>query len=864
MVLDFESLETPDPAHADVCVIGAGAAGILIATQVAEAGGTVTLLEGGGPQHEPRSQQIYKSQLTGRAHSGVHEGRFRTYGGTTTEWGGQILELDPEDFMPRAHVPGSGWPFAKQELTSYYERALRFEGLRRIERNNSEVWNELGLEPVDVGNEFQMLYSRWCPERNFTRLHERALTQTKRLTVHTHANVVGFELNESRTAIAAVRVRSFGGRESRVTAGSFVLCMGGIESTRLLLQEQAQGTMPWQTNGVLGQHFQDHIGMNGIPIRKIRQKPPWRYFGYVTSKGFRYHNKMQLRPELQTRLETLNVACTLGPVYKENKGRDRTLNLLRKMVRERARPSAAEALRMAFEMPGVAAHLLSQRCLGEAPEWKDMAIAVHCEQSPLGSSRIALSEERDELGLRRTELTWVISPEEIYSLRTFIRVAAEAFRREGFAEVEIPANFLEDDEVVLALCGDSNHHMGGTRMSSDPADGVVDANLRLHGVANGYVCSASVFPCSGFSNPTHTMLALAMRLADRLVAGLQFPASSCLNIVNSSSVSAAPTREIPLPGSGKSVPQLGFGCAYLLGPTIDRAASRRLLDAAWDAGIRHFDTARLYGQGRTEALLGEFLREHPDATVTTKFGMVPPSLPERVIEAAQRRIPGLPGPIRNFQRNSKAMFNAASARASLEHSLRELGREQVELFLLHEAMPAELVHDDLLEFLLEQRQAGRIGDFGIGGEYAVAPALAADRRPYTPVMQLEWSILGPALELPGSNRIHYRTFAKPADVLARRFAKDAALLARWSSIVDAELDEPLVLSRLLLKASLDAWPGSLTLFSTRREEHIFDNAAVAANDRLTLPARRLTELVRNELTQADAAPLFAGADAVPR
>src|SRR4051794_1316050 len=104
MLLDFDLSETPAPAHSEVCIIGAGAAGILLATQLAAAGRRVTLLEGGGRLQEAVSQEIYRSEVTGLPHQGIHDGRFRTYGGSTTQWGGQILELDAFDFEPREHV----------------------------------------------------------------------------------------------------------------------------------------------------------------------------------------------------------------------------------------------------------------------------------------------------------------------------------------------------------------------------------------------------------------------------------------------------------------------------------------------------------------------------------------------------------------------------------------------------------------------------------------------------------------------------------------------------------------------------------------------------------------------------------------
>ena len=389
--------------------------------------------------------------------------------------------------------------------------------------------------------------------------------------------------------------------------------------------------------------------------------------------------------------------------------------------------------------------------------------------------------------------------------------------------------------LVRGMCTDSYHHMGGTLMAASAAEGVVDADLRLHGVKNGYVCSGSVFPSSGYSNPTHTVLALGMRLADRL-AGVS-------RSVAVTEISGG-VREIALPGSGGKTSQLGFGTAYLLGPGLDAAKSRRLLDAAWDAGVRHFDTARLYGYGRTEELVGEFLARHPEATVTTKFGMVPATTAERVMEAAQRLAPGLRK--LGWKRKDKAVFRAAEARAALEVSLRKLRRERVELYLLHEVTTEELVHGDLLEFLLRQKEAGVIGEFGAGGEFWKMPGLLAERKDYVPVVQFERSVLGPEMDLHGSYGVFYRTFAPAAKALRKLFDREPELLTSWSEQVGAELAEPAVLGRLLLKASLEAWPGALQLFSTGSEEHIFGNVEVAGDSSLAGPAGRLAELLAED------------------
>ena len=838
MLHDFEQVESPVPGAQDrvnVCILGAGAAGILLATELAAQGLSVLLVEGGGLSLEPRSQELYRADITGFPYTGATRGRFRTFGGSTTQWGGQIMELD--DFTAREHVQGSGWPFSKTELTSFYGRALRFEGLRLAEPQDSRVWAGLGLSLLDLGPEFRMRYSRWCPERDFSILHGANLRDSRRLQVLYHANATAFVLNEGRTAVRAVRARGYSGREALLHADRFVLALGGIESNRLLLQPLEEGTAPWQRSGLLGCHFHDHIALNRIPILQIATQPAQRYFGYTGLDGFRYHNKVQLSAAEQSEARTLNVAGTIGPFFQEDFGRDDATVLLREVLRKGRRPSVAEWRQAARYLPGIGWQTLRQRLAGEGAEWLRTMLTVHSEQSPRSASSISLSHERDALGLLRVRLDWQISQLELHTLRSYVRRATEVFAARRFARVLPPRGFYEDDALVRSLCSDSYHHMGGARMAATAAEGIVDPQMKLHGIDNLYVCSSAVFPSGGFSNPTHTLLALAMRLGDHL---RDKSAADGLSVTTQAAASE-PMRSIALPP--RTTTQLGFGCAYLLGPGLDRQTSLRLLAAAYDAGIRHFDTARLYGQGQSEALLGEFLRKRPDATVTTKFGIEPPNLLQRGFTAAARRVPALQPAARLLRGSGKVRFTAANARASLERSLRALGREHIDIFLLHEAVPDDLRDQCLLRFLEDAQVAGKIGAFGVGGEYDQVPELFAKRRAFASVLQFEHSIFGEHLELPDILRVQYRTFGPAARLLLDAFQRDRALAWWWSEMTGMDLQEPRNLSRLLLRAALDEYPRALTLFSSSREQHIYDNAAVAQDSRLSDPALRLRRLV---------------------
>ena len=314
---------------------------------------------------------------------------------------------------------------------------------------------------------------------------------------------------------------------------------------------------------------------------------------------------------------------------------------------------------------------------------------------------------------------------------------------------------------------------------------------------------------------------------------------------------------VALAGTGRRTSRLGYGCSSLMGAT-GRRESLTLLEQAFDAGIRHFDVAPMYGYGAAEGCLGEFLARHRgEVTVTTKYG-IPPAANQGLLSAA-RRIAGpvvklLPGLKRRLARAAntvaaapepKASFTAAEARASLEHSLRELRTERIDLWLLHEAEAADLADDGLLRLLEDAVAEGTIGIFGAGSAAAKVPALLAGRSAYCPVLQFEWSILDAARTWPVFT-VHHRALTDNFRALSAALVADAALCRRWSDTAGADLEERETLAGLMLKASLVFNPASIILFSSRDPAHIAHNVDLAGNDALAEPARRLYELVQRE------------------
>ena len=509
-------LDVPvDSGPADVCIVGAGAAGITLAVELTRRGKHVTLLEGGGRSVEPESQTPYQGCIAGLPHRGLHSGRVRALGGTTTLWGGQILELDAVNFEQRPWVAGSGWPFPKSALTGFYRRALEFEGLASAIDEDATVWERVHTRKPTF-EDLEVCMSRWCPEPDFHVVHRQVL-EGPSITVWTHANAV--ELLHSDGCVTGVRCKAQAGTEAVFRAREYCFCLGAIESCRFFLQPM-DGPLPWNESGLLGRHFQDHIDCDAAVIEPYDVAAFHHLFDAIFLRSYKYNPKLKLTAEAQRERKLLQAGATFFSISDRDEVLRDVKQAARKMLRgDHNEVTGAALAQVARHFPTLLRQAYRYGFEHRAYHARDAQIRMrlHCEQEPMSASAITLCSERDELGLRRTRLSWKISEQEIHTAREFVRIATAALQRIAVVRPLTGAGAGSAQEFI-EHCEDSFHHMGGMRMNPSPRGGVVDTDLRLHGTANLYVCSSAVFPASGFSNPTHTLIALAVRLADHLAA----------------------------------------------------------------------------------------------------------------------------------------------------------------------------------------------------------------------------------------------------------------------------------------------------------------------------------------------------------
>ncbi|MDR5752556.1 MULTISPECIES: GMC family oxidoreductase [unclassified Caballeronia] len=446
----------------DVAIVGSGPAGITFARALGPHL-DVLLIEAGGHHANAATDDSLSGAISG-LHYSLDETRARRFGGSTALWAGYCALFDPIDFDARPWVAHSGWPLAASEVTTHYAAAAKLLHVDDALFDASAL-GETGAPFFSNDEAADSCASLWRfgePKADFATENRQFLERAQSIDVLTNACVTEIIVTDDGNAVSRLHVRTLAGRCGSVRARCFLLAAGGIETPRLMLASRNQCVHGiGNAYGHVGRWFMEHphVSIDGIEMAANTALAKWTGIAQHAD-GRHFTCCAGLRPDAQARLGVLNFRAHF------------------------------------YRSPAMTA---------DAPP----RVGLFFEQAPSAASRLTLMHETDALGLPRVRLNWNV---------------CETDRRSHCLIGEMLAKRLLDNGTAVrtgprGLSGEilySNHQLGTTRMSVLARDGVVDENCGVHGIDNLYIAGGSVFPTVSWANPTMTVLALTLRLAQRL------------------------------------------------------------------------------------------------------------------------------------------------------------------------------------------------------------------------------------------------------------------------------------------------------------------------------------------------------------
>ena len=516
MHIDLESTPAGRSFSSTVCVIGGGIAGLVLATRLAKDGVDVHVLEAGGLQFEQRSQDLYKAEMTYGNHRGSNDGRFRTFGGSSTQWGGQVLPFTPDIFNPPAGSPSLPWPIQEDELSPYYSSIETILGVDHLPFS-ADLLPALGQPPASPSTDISLRFAKWAPfnKRNLANsIGAEALAHPK-ITVFSHANAVSLvAAPEDPGRIHLVRVQNYAREEFLFSASHFVLCAGTVESCRILL---CSPSVP-NPHDQIGRFLHDHVAYHAARFESPVSERIVDRLGPFYIDGTIHSCKFEASPALRGREKLYAAMAHVVIIEPDDSGTAAIRNVLRSLQSGRIREAIGSNLFPMLRGLGDVARLLYYSRFKKRRAVSKRAILwlnIDVEQAPNPDNRVRLSPTgTDALGLPTTIIDWRIGTSEQDTAARYAYSIRDYLQGLNLAPQEWDQSVLDH---TLPSMLDTNHAMGGLRMGTDPTCSVVDTNLAVRGLDNLYVASCAVFPSGSSSNPTFTMMAVTLRLADLLL-----------------------------------------------------------------------------------------------------------------------------------------------------------------------------------------------------------------------------------------------------------------------------------------------------------------------------------------------------------
>ncbi len=453
----------------DVCIIGAGAAGITIANKLKKAGLKIALCEAGSYEYTEESQDFYKGKLVGDHYFDLDIARLRYLGGSTNHWGGWCRSFEPVDFDRGYLGEEYKWPITYKELFKFRNTAC----------NILEIDDDFDFKSSE-DKKVKKIKFQFSPPVRFKDKYQDELQKASNVNVFINANL--YDISGENSIIKFAHFKSYTKNKIKIQASKFIFAMGGIENSRFLL---------W-----FKKKYQNKFFDNTTPIGKYWMEHPHFNLGSaLVNKSVTEQTYYSLTQKAQKESQILNCGFRINKI---------TSNKTTKSM-------IKELLCIAPKIGQKIAYLADKNLVCGA------RLFAAWEQSPNISNTITLSENKDKFEIPRVNLKWKKNSFDRENVKESVRIFNDWLLEDDLGRIQLHKWMLNDLEYPTDDELGGYHHMGGTRMSNSPKLGVVDKNCKVFGSQNLYIAGSSVFTTGGHNNPTLPIVQFSLRLAEHLL-----------------------------------------------------------------------------------------------------------------------------------------------------------------------------------------------------------------------------------------------------------------------------------------------------------------------------------------------------------
>lgn len=512
--IDLRQIDaSPLDTSCDVCIIGAGAAGIYLATRLASAGLSIVLVEAGGEVCIDAVEIGFDAIFGNQVYPGAGTGRAFGLGGSTSRWGGLLMPHGSQDRQNGTDGFAPTWSHIVKTVAERTANVLKVFGREGsgdfhdfAKRQLGTRWQALSDSGLEAASGLFLPFR----SRNMVSLLRAHAGPDSRIRAFTHAVARGWESRSddgTGSRIQQAEAVSSNGNRLRVFAGSFVIAAGAIESARMLLEIAASHGVVRPT-AAIGRYLGDHLSLAIAEACPGSREDAIRFFAPRFSGGwmrdFRFIESP--RPAGSPRAFAHFIFDNRNPGFHVAK------EILRAAQSRRWPDVTTKEL---FFGVGGAVALLHSRYLRSSlhvPKGTSTRLQLDMEQRPHRENRIVLGTQKDRYGRPRAHVHWCIREEDLRDLSSTADRIVKKWPGEKHGLPNLAALDLQGDG---AKPHDAYHPVGTCRMGQD-SEAVTDPDLKVHGVSNLWVVSTGVLPSAGTANPTFTMLCLADALHERL------------------------------------------------------------------------------------------------------------------------------------------------------------------------------------------------------------------------------------------------------------------------------------------------------------------------------------------------------------